>query len=99
VSSSQGSAHGATRRENYRSNELTNPEVEALLNGPDHSAGRTHDTALGPMTNCSHSWRPSNYAELSRPAIALTSGITGTSAYVEHRIMSRVVVKVLVSGG
>jgi hypothetical protein len=27
---------------------LTDPEVEALLNGPDHSAGRTHDTALQP---------------------------------------------------
>ncbi|MGH8917798.1 MAG: hypothetical protein ACRD0H_05575 [Actinomycetes bacterium] len=25
---------------------LTDPEVEALLNGPDHSVGRTHDTAL-----------------------------------------------------
>ena len=36
--------------------------------------------ATGLMTNCSHSWRPSNYAELSRPATALTSGITGTSA-------------------
>jgi hypothetical protein len=25
---------------------LTDPEVEALLNGPGHSAGRIHDTAL-----------------------------------------------------
>jgi hypothetical protein len=25
---------------------LTDPEVEALLNGPDHSAGHTYDTAL-----------------------------------------------------